>query len=87
MTPSTRTQFRTSGSCIVSSSICHLQQQLGNSATRNLLIEAAVKREAQLRELGKLDLDCQLLQSDGRPLQAESLYQAISTLEQKIGLS
>ena len=64
-----------------------LQRQMESPATRSSHIEAAALREVQLRELGKLDLDCQLLQSDGRPSQAQSLYRNIAALEQKLGLS
>lgn len=64
-----------------------VRNQLSDEDRRRSLVAAAAHREKRLRELGKLDLDCQLLQLDGRPLQARSLYQKTVALEQELRLS
>lgn len=71
----------------MNSIVQQLQNQLSDEQTRQSLIDSATRREEQLRELGRLDLDCQLLQSGGQPLKAQSLYRHIVALEQKLSLS
>ncbi len=51
------------------------------------LVDAANRRAEQLRHLGQLDLDCQLLQSEGRSMQAQDVYRQIMKIERELELS
>lgn len=70
----------------MTSLIKQVQRQLQDPESRRSLVASAARREERLLLLGRLDLDCQLLQSEGRSVQAQDVYRQIVRLEQELGL-
>lgn len=67
--------------------ISQIVDQLSDPDRTQELIVRVRRREERLADLARQDLDWQLLQSDGRTAQAQSVFHHISRLEQELGLS
>lgn len=67
--------------------ISQIEGQLRDPDRTQELIVRVQRREERLADLARQDLDWQLLQSDGRTAQAQSVFHHITHLEQELGLS
>ena len=63
-----------------------LLTELESPAALPELLAAVSERERRFAELGRLDLDCQLAQSERRPTQGHRLMKQVTNLEQELGL-